>query len=86
MEASEPLHAICEQIINGQVPERAKQWLYVHRVVALSKLSNHQQDIEQRLKARADGDTEYTALLPIDPHPWDSQHAAGSCSSPRVRG
>ena len=51
----ETLHAVCELVINGQVPELAKQWLYVHKVVALSKLSSHQKDIEERLQAQAAG-------------------------------
>ena len=55
--AAEHLHAVCEQVINGhQLPVKTKRWLYVHKVVALSKLSNHQQDIEQRVRAREDGD------------------------------
>ena len=44
--AAEHLHAVCEQVINGhQLHPRTKRWLYVHRVVALSKLSNHQGNV-----------------------------------------
>ena len=61
-ESVETLHAVCELVINGQVPELAKQWLYVHKVVALSKLSSHQKGTEERLQAQAAGNgDEYTA-------------------------
>ena len=50
-EGMSELLSICQRILNGEVPGRARGWLYNHRIVALSKLSRHQADQEVRARA-----------------------------------
>ena len=60
------LLVICQRILNGEVPGRARGWLYNHRIVALSKLSRHQADQEERERARQEGRGE-TYVGPVRP-------------------
>ena len=48
------------------MPKVARHWLYDHRIVALSKASNHQADIDVRMKARMEGRGE-TFVAPVRP-------------------
>ena len=43
---------VCERVLNGELPERAARWVYAQKVVALSKMSHHQADIEARVVAQ----------------------------------
>ena len=53
-------------MLNGRVPPEAVQWVTAQKVVALSKQSHHQADIEARVQAAAEGrGDEYVA--PVRP-------------------
>ena len=50
------LRDVCERVLNGDMPDAARQWAYAQKVVPFSKLSNHQADIEARAEAAAAAD------------------------------
>eukprot|EP01043_Picozoa_sp_COSAG02_P028631 COSAG02_NODE_1744_length_11100_cov_6.084083_5_plen_86_part_00 len=58
---------VCERVINGEMPALAVKWATCQKVVALSKLSHHQADIEARVQAAAEGEggTYVASVRPI---------------------
>ncbi len=61
------LQPICERVLNGELPSRVARWVYMQKVVALSKMSHHQADIEAWVAAAAggNGDTYEAPVRPI---------------------
>ena len=57
---------VCERILNGEMPALAVKWVTCQKVVALSKCSHHQADIEARVKAAAAGEGS-TYVAPVRP-------------------
>ena len=57
---------VLERVLNGDVPDRVATWVYGQKVVALSKMSHHQADIEARAQAAAEGKGD-TYVAPVRP-------------------
>ena len=59
------LTTLSTQIINGDVPEEARAWLYPHKLTMLLKESHHQANLEDRAKRALGQSTSTIRALPI---------------------
>jgi len=60
------LSTICNKVINGMVPKDVSCLIYDHKLVALSRPSKHQEDLEKRVRAALGGEGEdHVKVRPI---------------------
>jgi hypothetical protein len=55
-EGARLLLEVCERVLNGDVPDAVQAYLYSHKILAFSKSSKHQADLEARVESALAGE------------------------------